>query len=380
MFTESRLLQVIAEIYEAAAAPAGLDNLAQMLARAFDSESALVVFNEMPNGGSTPPPTLAVPSTTKNFDAGARLSYAQYYHDINIWLREGLKNPLPAIVLCNELVDETTLMRHEWFDYCRETGMFHCLGTAFRIGDNVMGEIGIHRWRNQAPLVEDDKRKMAQLLPHLQRALQLQHRFGVLEYGRAVGLDVLAGIAIGVVLVDAKARILFSNDVAERVLRSKRSMVTVGRTLSTKDHNGRGNFHRLIRHAAQTSAGCGTSCGGVVALAETNGGTMLVSIAPLRARGLGFGPSMPAAIVTFHDPQYSVVNDRTLAGAYGFTPAEARLAAALARGATLAEYAQRESVAIGTARTHLKHIFQKTGWSRQTDLVRALADPILNGH
>jgi DNA-binding CsgD family transcriptional regulator len=365
MFSESRLLRVVEDIYEAAVDCADLDRLAHSLARAFDTDSALVVLDEMPDGTSALPPTLAVPSTTENFDANARLAYAQYYHDINIWLREGLKNPLPAIVLCGELVDETTLQRHEWFDYCRQTGMFHCLGTAFAVGDNVMAEIGIHRWQNAPALVEDDKRKMAQLLPHLQRALTTQHRFGVLEQRRALALDVLENLAIGVIVVDAKARVLFTNAIAERVLRAQSGLTSLPK------------LRRLVHACSQTSAGSGTSAGGVITLEQVDGVPLLLSVAPLRARRLGFGPSQPAAIITFSDPHERPIDEHTLVHAYGLTRAEARVASALAAGVSLAEHAQRERITTGTARTHLKHVFEKTGWRRQAELVRALASPLL---
>jgi DNA-binding CsgD family transcriptional regulator len=364
MFTESRLLRVIDDIYEAAVDCADLEGLAHTLARAFDSESALVVMDEMPDGRPLPP-TIAVPSTTDNFDTGARLAYAQYYHDINIWLREGLKNPLPAIVLCNELVDETTLMRHEWFDYCRQTGMFHCLGTAFAIGDNVMAEIGIHRWQHEAPLVADDKRKMAQLLPHLQRALTIQHRFGVLEHRRTLALDVLENLAIGVIVVDAKTRVIFANAVAERTLRAQSGVTSLPA------------LQVLVHTCAQTSAGIGTSAGGVITIERVDETPLLLSVAPLRARRLGFGPPQPAAVITFSEPHERQIDERTLVHAYGLTRAEARVASALAAGVSLADYAQREGITTGTARSHLKHVFEKTGWRRQADLVRALASPVL---
>jgi DNA-binding CsgD family transcriptional regulator len=376
MFTDSRLLEVVGEIYEAAADPDILDRLAHVLARAFESESALVALDEMPNGRALPP-TLALPSTTENFDAGARLSYAEYYHHVNIWLEAGLKRPLPAIVLCQELVDETTFLRHEWFEFCRSVGMFHCLGTAFQIGDNLMAEIGIHRRRAEAPLTEDDRRKMGQLLPHLRRGLQLQQRFETLERAQSVGFDVLRGLAIGVVIVDARSRVIFVNDVAERVLRAKAGITIRDQRLATSDVQRDGALRKLVREAATTSAGLGTSAGGLVTAIGSSGAAMPISVAPLRARSLDYGPQMPAAILTFRDPNDQPIEERALASAFGLTLAEARMAAALAAGATLAEYASRETITTATARTHLKHIFEKTGWRRQADLVRALNDPIL---
>jgi len=57
---------------------------------------------------------------------------------------------------------------------------------------------------------------------------------------------------------------------------------------------------------------------------------------------------------------------------YALTAAEARIAGALATGASLKEIAGRHEMSYETARLHLKHIFAKTGTHRQADLVRLL--------
>ena len=57
---------------------------------------------------------------------------------------------------------------------------------------------------------------------------------------------------------------------------------------------------------------------------------------------------------------------------YGLTPAEAKLAALLAQGKSLTEAATELHVTQNTARTHLKHIFQKTGVNRQSELVKLI--------
>jgi DNA-binding CsgD family transcriptional regulator len=45
----------------------------------------------------------------------------------------------------------------------------------------------------------------------------------------------------------------------------------------------------------------------------------------------------------------------------------------LVAGDTLAEAAQALGVALATVRTHLAHIFEKTGTSRQAELIRLAA-------
>lgn len=57
---------------------------------------------------------------------------------------------------------------------------------------------------------------------------------------------------------------------------------------------------------------------------------------------------------------------------FQFSRAEARLAAKLQEGLSLSEYAERQGIALSTARTQLRALFTKTGTHRQGELVSLL--------
>ena len=59
-----------------------------------------------------------------------------------------------------------------------------------------------------------------------------------------------------------------------------------------------------------------------------------------------------------------------LALLYDLTPAEARVFENVAAGETPAAIAKKLGVAASTVRTHLLHLFQKTGCQRQSELVK----------
>jgi DNA-binding CsgD family transcriptional regulator len=61
-----------------------------------------------------------------------------------------------------------------------------------------------------------------------------------------------------------------------------------------------------------------------------------------------------------------------LGGLFDLTPAESRLARAIAGGVTIQAYAATAMVSAETVRTQLKSVMSKTGTHRQTDLVRLL--------
>jgi DNA-binding CsgD family transcriptional regulator len=64
--------------------------------------------------------------------------------------------------------------------------------------------------------------------------------------------------------------------------------------------------------------------------------------------------------------------ERAVQRIFRLSPAEARMAVALARGLSPAEYAATARVTHETARSRLKVIFRKTGARRQGELVRQL--------
>lgn len=69
----------------------------------------------------------------------------------------------------------------------------------------------------------------------------------------------------------------------------------------------------------------------------------------------------------------SVPTAELIAGLFDLSPAEARIARALAAGETIAGAAARLGLSPETVRTHIKAIFAKTGLSRQADLLALLA-------
>jgi DNA-binding CsgD family transcriptional regulator len=74
------------------------------------------------------------------------------------------------------------------------------------------------------------------------------------------------------------------------------------------------------------------------------------------------------------DPTHASALDADLLRAFhGLTPAEARLACALAEGETVDSYCEAQRLTVNTVRTHLKHALSKTDTHRQAQLVSLVA-------
>jgi DNA-binding CsgD family transcriptional regulator len=104
-----------------------------------------------------------------------------------------------------------------------------------------------------------------------------------------------------------------------------------------------------------------------------NGGPFIIY--PMRLRGVNNSPMAAfhvILIIADTDAQFAPLS-MTLQAAFDLTPAEARLAAALANGTDLGHFATETGLAKETARNQLKKIFQKTGTNRQPELTAILS-------
>jgi DNA-binding CsgD family transcriptional regulator len=83
----------------------------------------------------------------------------------------------------------------------------------------------------------------------------------------------------------------------------------------------------------------------------------------------------PAALLFIGDPEVTNVSDEDhLRALYCLTPTEALVAVRASQGNGLQAIANSLGIGVSTARTHLQGVFEKTGTSRQAELVRLLAD------
>ena len=113
----------------------------------------------------------------------------------------------------------------------------------------------------------------------------------------------------------------------------------------------------------------------MVAIPDSDGGGLLANILPLSWQN-AHNPlvGLPGSAAIFVQdasapPQFA---GRAFAKLYGLTPAELRVSLEVAKGNGLHELTEALNISTNTAKTHLKHVFAKTGVTRQGDLARLI--------
>ncbi len=259
-------------------------------------------------------------------------------------------------------------------DIIRPQGLWHWGFSVVAQETDAAAIFGILRGQRAGAFAKREIDLLRRLLPNFQRATQVSLRLNVLDGQKKAVEDVLDHLPMGIVLFDRTGRILLLNRVAEAFIALADGVSVRNGRLAAEKQDETTQLDRLIAKAAAASCGHGLSAGGALALSRPSlARPFEVLIAPMRGDDAGAGSRSAAAVAFVYDPERIVrPAPELLARLYNFTPKQAALAALLAEGRSLGEAADAIGIARNTARAHLRLIVEKTGISRQSDLLRLI--------
>jgi DNA-binding CsgD family transcriptional regulator len=229
--------------------------------------------------------------------------------------------------------------------------------------------ISLERSLQQEPFSRAEIEVIRRVVPHVQRAGHLalkmseSHMEGVLD-----GLEMMA---CGGVLLDGLGRALRINNKAEATIR-KGGLSLFNKQLSARDRQADIALQRLIGSALRSGSPHDGTLQHPIVIPRPFQCPLIVHVAPVVGSARDLFQRGKAVLMLVDPDEHRQPAEPILQQAFGLTPAEARIAIALAAGGDLTEIARSSQIAIGTARTQLKAIFAKTGTHRQGELVALL--------
>ncbi|HKK51515.1 MAG TPA: hypothetical protein VKA74_08000, partial [Myxococcota bacterium] len=241
-----------------------------------------------------------------------------------------------------------------------------------------IGWLSAFQSEGKGPFSTEHVERMAVLEPHLVRTARIHARFIELRERTRALEGALDQLSFGLLTCTADARIVTMNRRAEELFQPGGVFRLSEHRLSAHVPAATDQLQELIAKAASTAHGRGSGGGGVMALARLDSDAVVpplaATVAPISPRVVAPFEEEPGgeplALVMVTDPEQPLgVPEGALGEFLGLTPAEARLALALARGQTVAEYAGQAGISEGTARWTLKKVQAKTETTRQGALV-----------
>jgi DNA-binding CsgD family transcriptional regulator/PAS domain-containing protein len=355
---QDELLALIDQIYGAAADIDRWPVVLQTIADAFgagDASLSAVSQRDVP--------WLVAPRT----DPAFLQSYGAYYHPLNLFWQRAASLPVGTVATNRMVLPKETLHSSQFFnEWSRPQGYLSVMGATLLAEDDWRVEFVVPGKNEFGP---EHLKLYEAIAPHLKRAVQLNRRIQTLAIDRQYSFAALDSTSQGVLIVDAKARVLFANRACDGAfadgLRLNDGMLCGGSLSETA------SLHLAIAASAQD--GASDTCGSVCISRGGSRSALSLRVIPLRSEAEAIARQNRAAIVFVTDPDHTVLpDDQQLQKKFGLTPAEIALVYELVGGSSLQTAADRLSIRIATARTHLHRIFAKTGTTRQAELMRLM--------
>jgi DNA-binding CsgD family transcriptional regulator/PAS domain-containing protein len=299
--------------------------------------------------------------------------FPEYWARRDIFWQRGGNYPVGAVFM-----PETFMSREE---HCR-TDIFNqfykpqrievMMRTNLLVEGPVSTVVTVGRRYSEGDFGTSEIHLFAALIPHLQRAVQLQLRLTGVDGPSTGSAETLNRLRQGVLLVDAGARVIFANRAAERMLRAAGGLFLGHDGLRAETSAETRLLRRIIADCAAPRDELG-SAGGRLRLSREHRAPLTVLVIPHRARLTWIDVVRPRAILFITDAEETaVVRRESLREDFGLTPAEAGFTREILKAQGVQAAADRLGISLTTARTHLAHVFDKTGTHRQAELVRLI--------
>jgi DNA-binding CsgD family transcriptional regulator/PAS domain-containing protein len=239
-------------------------------------------------------------------------------------------------------------------------------------------ELVVGRHERHGPITDREIGIGMLLLPHLRRAVTICNVLDVRAIERARMAEALDALHCGVVFSNSESKILHANRAAQHMLQNGAAVQGTGGILSAKAPAAAQELRKAIQLAARDEVRLGKT-GLAIGLTGSDAPPLFAHVLPMSGSELRTQLQPEAVAAVFIGPSMAIGRDLTFAETkkylvkrFGLTKAETEVALAIVKGDGRKAAAARLGISTTTVRTHLSHIFEKTGVRRQAELVRLL--------
>lgn len=361
---ENRFSRAVGLIYDAAAEPSLWPRALEAFARVFDDVGAVLIWRREDEGFGT----IVSPSLQHG-----QAEFERYWwkHDIRTLRGAEKLYSEERDVLCDyDVVTQEEIDTHPIYTEFLPSlgiGWFGAASVAPEAAVSLM--VSVQRSRAKPPFTREELEVVHELARHVEKAFRLSLRLFEAEALNLGMNDALQQADLGVVAVDAAARVVFANDKARMCLGCKAE-----EPLRLPSEKARAALRLAIESYGDGGGAPGDLLKPLI-LEQTPPLPPLVAYCfpASRGRAAEFMLTRARAMILVAESRADEPADPAfLRDMLGLTVGEARVAALIGRGMAPKAAAERLGIAESTARTVLKRVFHKIGVSRQSELAALL--------
>lgn len=234
---------------------------------------------------------------------------------------------------------------------------------------------GVFRHERNGIVDDRARRQMRLIAPHIRRAVLIGRMFEFKAAEVATFVDTLNGLSTGMYLVDAEGRLIHANAAGSAILAASDILGSVGGRLVACDTQIQRTLRDIFAAAGQGDAALGIK-GIAVPLIGKNGERYVAHALPLTSgarRRAGIVHVAAAALFVRRAALVASSTSQVIGETFKLTPTELRVLLAIVEIGGIPEVATAFGVADTTVRSHVNRLFEKTGVTRQADLVKLVA-------
>jgi len=363
---EEPILRVIDSLYDASTDATRWSVALEQMAGLFDACAMTLLQSTETGSGAVFASTGISPEMGDLYD--------RYFVSKDLTVKAAMTLPVGTFSGSDKMVPKKEWDRNEMVtDLLLPNDLYRIAGSVLLRNESGFASIGMHRPRSAREFDDHDERIYQIVQPHLQRALEVTRKLGRASEERDALADSLDRLATGVVILDGEGRTLLANRAATDLAAAGDGFALTRQGPAGALSSDTAELRKRIARAASTDGTSLCSAPGQAVLLERPSGkkSFEVLAVPLgKTRSLnGHGRGRVVLFIT--DPEREATPPTEwLRQLYDLTCAEAKLAVALANGASLTETAEQFHVTRNTVRTHLQRAMSKTDTRRQGELIR----------
>lgn len=322
---------------------------------------------------------------TYSFESGgvaeAAIDYARSYHQIDPHAAHVMQHPAGTLIAFSRVFDQSFVDRSPFYqDFLIPYGSRHMHGALLHATGRHAVMLGMHRAVGQSALDGDDWLLAQRLCFHLTRAAQIYEATRQTSVDAVVGAETLNRLGAPVMLITAGRQVVTLNTACSALL-GQEGPLRLGRDgcLLCTDLAADAEISRVVgMMSAPISIDAqrvGAPSRRVVRVSQPGSlRPLLACFIALRSDAtMGAFGNANLAMLVVHDPNRAGQLDPfQVAAVFELTPAEARVAVALAEGASPQEIAKRHGVSLQTIRTQARAIYSKLEVNRGAELTALL--------
>ncbi len=372
MAEADRVEHILENLYKAALGEVGLASAAASINQTIETAGQSLTFVEVDPGGEFEIQMSRFFEGAERRDDLQQLYFRDYY-----WRDEAI--PRLAGLRDGELLYKSNLYSDQEMRTSAAYNEFRCVNNSENglfIGIDGLDGLAIV-WSFANPTSRegwghDQIHAIRRLAPHIRQFARVRR---ALADARALGAslaELLENRRLGLIQLDRRARILEANDRAREILLKRDGLGDDKGVPAAECEQENVELRRLLSEALPPFGGPGI--GGSMKVTRRKARSPLVlEVHPVRPMDTDRWAWRVRALVLIVDPAVRPrVEPDLVASVLGLTPAESRVAVAVANGQTVAGIAHALGCAESTVKTHLKRVYRKQGIRKQTELVQRI--------